>query len=88
MFDAALDHDCEGSPAALAGGGIGNRRAGLLGLLQCLLDVFDRDVRPHDRLFMRRQRLPDADQGPVGLGRNPGQTEIGVRGAERSCMRW
>ena len=82
VFHAAVDHDCERALAALAGGGIGNRRAGFLGLLQCLSDVFDRDVGPHDRLLMRRQRLSDADQGSVGVGGNPGQTEIGLLGAE------
>ena len=35
-------------------------------------------VCPRDRLLMRGQRLSDADQGAIGLGGNPGQTEIGV----------
>src|SRR5690348_11864530 len=55
VFHVALNHDCKGAPLSLSGWGIGNGRAGVLGLLHCMLDVFDREVRPHDRLLMRCQ---------------------------------
>jgi hypothetical protein len=63
----ALDHDCKYALVSLTSGGIGNRRTGLRSRPYCLLDVFDREVRPHDRLLMSRQRLPDADQTSVRL---------------------
>jgi hypothetical protein len=51
-----------------------------------VLERIDRELGPHDRQLMRRQRLPDADQGSVRLGRNSGLSEIGVRGAEGEAM--
>src|SRR5579885_1808876 len=72
VFHVALDHDCEDALVALPGRGIGNRRAGFLGRFYCLLDVLDREVRPHDRLLMPRQRLSDADQSSVRSGRDTG----------------
>jgi len=82
MFRAALDHDGKGAPLSLPGWGIGNNRAGVLGLLHSVMDVFDREVRPHDRLLMRRQRLPDADQRAVRLRRNSGLPKVGIWGTK------
>ena len=82
MFHAALDHNGKGAPLSLAGWGIGNERAGVLGLLHSVMDVCDREVRPHDRLLMRRQRLPDADQRAVRVRRNSGLPKIWVWGAK------
>ena len=42
VFHVGLDHDRKGALVALAGWGIGNHRAGLLGHPYRLLDVFDR----------------------------------------------
>jgi hypothetical protein len=68
-------------------GGIGNRRARLPSLFHYVLDVFDREVRPHDRLLIRRQRIPDPDEGAVCLGCNPGLPKIGAREAKGEAVR-
>jgi hypothetical protein len=51
---------------------IGNGRAGILGVLYCLMDVFYGEVGSHDRLLMRRQRLADANQSSVRSSRYTG----------------
>src|SRR5688500_15015847 len=76
VFQAALDHDCEGPPLSLSSRRIGDGRAAFLGLLHGLLDVFDREVGPHDRLLMRGQGLPDAHQSSVRSCRDSGLPEI------------
>jgi hypothetical protein len=76
----ALNYDCKGPPLSLSGRRIGNGRAVLLRLLHCLLDVFDREVTAHDRLFMRGQGLPDAHQSSVRSSRNPGLPQVRVLG--------
>ena len=86
MFHVVLDHDCKGALVSLSGWGIANGRAGVRGLLHCLLDVFDREIRPQDRLLMRRQGLPDVDQSCVRLSRNTGLPEIGVWGTEGKAV--
>jgi hypothetical protein len=70
VFHLTLDHDRERPLVALSGWRIGNSRAGLLGILHGLVEVFNLEIRPHDRPLMRRQRLPDADQRSVRLSRD------------------
>lgn len=60
----------------------GNGRAMLLGHFDRLLEVFDREVGAHDRLFVRGQRLPDAHQRSVRSHRNAGLPDIRVWRAE------
>ena len=86
VLHAAVDHDCKGAPLSLSGRGIGDGCAGVLGFLHRLLDVFDREVGSHDRLFMRRQWLPDAHESSVRSSRHTRLSEIGVWGAERQTV--
>jgi hypothetical protein len=58
--------------------GIGDSRAMFLGLFHSLLDVFDRDVGPHDRVLVCGEGLSDAHQSPTCSSRNSEVPEIGV----------
>ena len=86
MLHVALNHDCKRPPLSLSSRRIGNGRAVLLGLLHGLLDVFDREVTAHDRLFMRGEGLPNAHQSSVRSSRNPGQTQIRVWGTKGEAV--
>src|SRR5918996_124409 len=86
MLHVALNHDCKGAPLSLLRRWIGNGRAGVLGFLHCLLDVFDREVGSYDRLLMRRQGLPNAHQSSVRSSRHTGLPKIGVWGTKRETV--
>src|SRR5688572_22389806 len=79
MLHVALNDDCKGAPLSLLRRRIGNGRAVLLGVLHCLLDVVDREVTAHDRLFVRGQGLPDTNESSVCSSRNPGLSQVRVR---------
>ena len=81
-----MNHDRKSAPPPLLGRRIGNGRAGILGVLHCLMDVFYCEVGSHDRLLMRRQRLADANQSSVRSSRYTGLPEVGVWGTERETM--
>jgi len=82
VFHASLNYDGKGPPLSLSGRRIGNGSAVFLGSLHGLMDVFDREVGPHDRVLMRGQGLSDAHQRSVRSSRNTGLPQIWVWGTK------
>jgi hypothetical protein len=82
MLHVALNDDRKRPPLPLPGRRIGHGRAVLLRLLHCLLDILDREVVAHDRLFVRGQGLTDAHQASVRSSGNPGLPQVRVRGTK------